>query len=69
MMLRMIVIASILLAACSATAPRLANPSAGRCLYATQDGNNKGRQTKWASCTSPPPLAIGIVSGPQKTAP
>lgn len=64
MTLRMTAVASLLfLAACAGSGTRIVDLSAGRCLYATQDGENRGRQTKWASCSSPPPLAIGIVSG------
>ena len=65
MILRMSAVVSLLLlAACAGSSTRIVDPSAGGdCLYVTQDGSSGGRQTKWASCSSPPPLAIGIISG------
>jgi len=64
MILRRIALLSLLfLAACAGTGTPLTDLSAGRCLYVTQDGSNAGRQTKWASCSPPPPLAIGLING------
>lgn len=63
MILRKMALLSLLfLAACAETGARLTDLSAGRCLYVTQDGSSRGRQTKWASCSSPPPLAVGLIN-------
>ena len=65
MILRKTALLSLLfLAACAGTGTRLPGLSAGGdCLYVTQDGSSGGRQTKWASCSSPPPLATGVING------
>jgi hypothetical protein len=48
---------SLLLAACAASSSQ----SAGRCLYTIE--LEFGRDTKWGSCTTPPPCAIERMTG------
>jgi hypothetical protein len=64
MVLRMTPFVSVLiLSACTGPDTRVADLSAGQCLYAAQDGPDRGRHTRWSSCSAPPPLAIGLISG------
>jgi hypothetical protein len=50
---------SLLLAACAD--PSGASQTAGRCLYTIE--LEFGRDTKWGSCTTPPPCAIERLTG------
>jgi hypothetical protein len=51
---------SLLLAAC-ASSSESTTQNAGRCLYTIE--LEFGRDTKWGSCTTPPPCAIERLTG------
>jgi len=56
---RHVLVLSLLLAACAGTSG--VSQTAGRCLYTTEF--EFGRDTKWGSCTTPPPCAIERLTG------
>jgi len=52
-----LVLAAFALSACDMAMPSRFGTPHGHCLYAVK--STRGKMMKWASCTSPPPMAVG----------